>query len=68
MLGVDRFMSDARALTNFTGNGIATIFLANNEKDFDRQKMEIAFAKEVYEYDIILEENIPPQNTHGSKL
>ena len=68
LLGVDRFMSEARALTNFIGNGVATVFLANNEKDFDRQKMEIAFAKEVYEYDIILEENIPPQNTHGSKL
>ena len=61
-------MSEARAITNFTGNGVATVFLANNEKDFDRQKMEIAFAKEVYEYDIKTEENIPPHNTHDSKL
>ncbi len=50
LLGVDRFMSEARALTNFIGNGVATIFIANNEKDFDKQKMEIAFAKEVNEY------------------
>ena len=68
LLGVDRFMSEARALTNFIGNGVATVFLANNEKDFDRQKMEIAFAKEVYEYDIETEENLPPHNTHDSKL
>ena len=68
LLGVDRFMSEARALTNFIGNGVATVFLANNEKDFDRQKMEIAFAKEVYEYDIITEENLPPQHIHDSKL
>ena len=68
LLGTDRFISEARALTNFIGNGVATVFLANNEKDFDRQKMEIAFAKEVYEYDIKTEENLPPQNTHGSKL
>lgn len=52
LLGVDRFMSEARALTNFIGNGVATIFLANNEKEFDRKKMETAFSKEVYEYDL----------------
>ena len=39
LLGVDRFMSEARALTNFIGNGVATIWLSNNEKDFDRDKM-----------------------------
>lgn len=43
LLGVDRFMSEARALTNFIGNGVATVFLANNEKEFDRKKMEEAF-------------------------
>jgi len=40
LLGVDRFMSEARAITNFIGNGVATIWLANNEKEFDREKME----------------------------
>ncbi len=44
LLGVDRFMSEARAITNFIGNGVATIFLANNEKEFDRAKMEKAFS------------------------
>jgi aerobic C4-dicarboxylate transport protein len=43
LLGVDRFMSEARALTNFIGNGVATIFLSNNEKEFDRHKMIAAF-------------------------
>ncbi|MES2776871.1 MAG: C4-dicarboxylate transporter DctA [Bacteroidota bacterium] len=51
LLGVDRFMSEARAITNFIGNGVATVFLANNEKEFNRQKMKAAFANEVYEYD-----------------
>ncbi len=50
LLGVDRFMSEARAITNFIGNGVATIFIANNEKEFDRAKMEDAFSHEVYEY------------------
>ena len=52
LLGVDRFMSEARAITNFIGNGVATVFLSNQEKAFDRKKMEMAFSKEVYEYDI----------------
>jgi aerobic C4-dicarboxylate transport protein len=45
LLGVDRFMSEARAITNFIGNGVATIFLANNEGEFDRQKMKAAFGE-----------------------
>jgi aerobic C4-dicarboxylate transport protein len=52
LLGVDRFMSEARAITNFIGNGAATVFLSNQEKAFDRNLMEKAFSKEVYEYDI----------------
>jgi aerobic C4-dicarboxylate transport protein len=39
LIGVDRFMSEARALTNFIGNGVATLWLSNNEKEFDRSKM-----------------------------
>ncbi len=52
LLGVDRFMSEARAITNFIGNGVAAVFLANNEKEFDRDKMNAAFSNEVYEYDL----------------
>ena len=63
LLGVDRFMSEARAITNFIGNGVATIFLANNEKEFDREKMKAAFANEVYEYD--LEELNSPEKDSG---
>lgn len=43
LLGVDRFMSEARAITNIIGNGVATVWLANNEKEFDGKKMDIAF-------------------------
>lgn len=35
LLGVDRFMSEARAITNMIGNGIATIVVAKSEKEFD---------------------------------
>ena len=63
LLGVDRFMSEARAITNFIGNGVATVFLANNEKEFDRKKMASAFSNEVYEYDIISD----PENNINKK-
>ena len=43
LLGVDRFMSEARAITNFIGNGVATVFLSNHESLFDRSKMEERF-------------------------
>jgi aerobic C4-dicarboxylate transport protein len=43
LLGVDRFMSEARSITNIIGNTVATIFIANNEKEFDRAKMQKAF-------------------------
>jgi aerobic C4-dicarboxylate transport protein len=39
LIGVDRFMSEARALTNFIGNGVATLWLSNNENEFDKKKM-----------------------------
>jgi aerobic C4-dicarboxylate transport protein len=46
LLGVDRFMSEARAITNFIGNGVATIFIANHEGAFDRNLMNKAFEEE----------------------
>ncbi|PZR23088.1 MAG: glutamate/aspartate:proton symporter GltP [Flavobacterium psychrophilum] len=34
LLGVDKFMSEARALTNFIGNGVATIVISKSEGEF----------------------------------
>lgn len=38
LIGVDRFMSEARALTNLCGNAVAMVVIAMWEKAFDRQK------------------------------
>ncbi|ATH94428.1 glutamate:protein symporter [Bacillus glycinifermentans] len=38
LLGVDRFMSEGRAIVNLIGNGIATIVVAKSEKEFDEEK------------------------------
>src|SRR6187431_85401 len=37
ILGIDRFMSEARALTNLIGNGVATIVVARWENEIDRE-------------------------------
>jgi aerobic C4-dicarboxylate transport protein len=43
VLGVDRFMSEARAITNFIGNGVATMVVAKWEGLRDDAQMRAAF-------------------------
>ena len=45
LLGVDRFMSEARAITNLIGNGVATLVVSRSEGAFDDAKMAAADAK-----------------------
>ncbi len=44
ILGVDRFMSECRALTNFVGNAVATIVVSSWEKALDRRMLTDALA------------------------
>ena len=44
ILGIDRFMSECRALTNFIGNAVATVVVARWEGALDVDKMRAAFA------------------------
>ncbi len=39
ILGIDRFMSEARALTNLVGNGVATVVVSAWEKELDYERM-----------------------------
>ena len=39
ILGIDRFMSEARALTNLVGNGVATMVVARWEGELDRETL-----------------------------
>jgi aerobic C4-dicarboxylate transport protein len=39
ILGIDRFMSECRALTNFVGNGVATVVVSAWENELDRTKL-----------------------------
>jgi aerobic C4-dicarboxylate transport protein len=40
ILGIDRFMSEARALTNLVGNGVATIVVAKWTGDLDAARLQ----------------------------
>ena len=45
ILGIDRFMSECRALTNIIGNAVATIVVARWEGALDREKLAAALGK-----------------------
>jgi aerobic C4-dicarboxylate transport protein len=47
LLGVDKFMSEARAITNVIGNGIATIVIAKSEKEFNPPVDNFAKASDI---------------------
>jgi len=47
ILGIDRFMSEARALTNLIGNGVATVVVAKWTGDLDHDRMIRALNNEM---------------------
>ncbi|WP_250532868.1 dicarboxylate/amino acid:cation symporter [Caballeronia sp. AZ10_KS36] len=47
ILGVDRFMSECRALTNIVGNGVATVVISAWERELDRAKLRAALHRNV---------------------
>ena len=54
LLGVDRFMSEARAIVNLIGNGVATVVIAKSENAFDAEQNRRAL-----EGHVALEEDAP---------
>jgi aerobic C4-dicarboxylate transport protein len=46
ILGIDRFMSEARALTNLVGNGVATVVVSRWENELDVARMHRALNNE----------------------
>ena len=52
LLGVDKFLSEARAITNIIGNGVATLVIAKSEKEFDAE----VYAREINKSSDLIEE------------
>ena len=44
IVGIDRFMSEARALTNFTGNAVATVLIGTWVKEIDGGRVDRVLA------------------------
>ena len=58
ILGIDRFMSEARALTNLVGNSLATIVVAKWVGQLDQEKLNFALANpEEVDRQMAVEEN-----------
>jgi aerobic C4-dicarboxylate transport protein len=54
LLGVDRFMSEMRSITNLIGNGVATVVVSKWENEFDAER-----ARRVLNREIDVEDNEP---------
>ena len=52
VLGIDKFMSECRALTNITGNGVACVVISWWEGELDRTKLKRALSRQVDPSDI----------------
>jgi len=46
IVGIDRFMSEARALTNFVGNSVATVLVGHWTGGIDRERLDLVLAGE----------------------
>ena len=49
ILGIDRFMSEARALTNIIGNAVATVVVSRSENELDMEQMRRALNGEAHD-------------------
>ncbi|WP_316178426.1 dicarboxylate/amino acid:cation symporter [Bradyrhizobium sp. SZCCHNRI1009] len=52
VLGIDKFMSECRALTNLCGNGVACVIVAWWEGELDRDKLRIALDRDIDPADV----------------
>jgi aerobic C4-dicarboxylate transport protein len=66
IVGIDRFMSEARALTNFAGNAIATVLVATWTSELDRDRLSAALSGEApFDEATMLDDNAPEDATNA---
>jgi aerobic C4-dicarboxylate transport protein len=64
ILGIDRFMSEARAVTNFAGNAVATVLIGSWNREFDRAKAaEVLSGREPFNETTLLDDEQTPEET-----
>ena len=71
ILGIDRFMSEARALTNLIGNGVATVVVGKWCKEVDVERMNKVLNQETVEEaeepELVLDEQEAQMDLHGGR-
>jgi aerobic C4-dicarboxylate transport protein len=71
ILGIDRFMSEARALTNLIGNGVATVVVGRWCKEVDMARMHQVLNQETVEEaeepELVLDEQEVEMDLHGGR-
>ena len=68
IVGIDRFMSEARALTNFAGNAVATVLIGTWTKEIDRERVDQVLAGHLpFDEKTLLDDDddAPPWSPHG---
>ncbi|ELP69004.1 cation:dicarboxylase symporter family transporter [Streptomyces turgidiscabies] len=58
IVGIDRFMSEARALTNFAGNAVATVLIGTWTKEIDKERVaEVLAGQHPFDEKTLIDEN-----------
>ncbi|WP_433380761.1 cation:dicarboxylate symporter family transporter [Actinoplanes sp. CA-142083] len=70
IVGIDRFMSEARALTNFAGNAVATVLIGTWTGEIDRERVGLVLAGDLpFDESTMLDDDEPgdgsPEPTHA---
>jgi len=65
LVGIDRFMSECRAITNLIGNGVATVVISRSEHEISAEELNAALKSEAPD---VVQSNISSEESlHGSR-
>jgi aerobic C4-dicarboxylate transport protein len=61
IVGIDRFMSEARAVTNFSGNAVATVLVGAWTKSVDHRKLaDVLDGKDPFDEQTMVDDHVAP--------
>jgi len=64
IVGIDRFMSEARALTNFTGNAVATVLIGTWTREIDRAQVDLVLDRHApFDEATMMSTHLPAEQT-----
>ncbi|WP_040919072.1 cation:dicarboxylate symporter family transporter [Saccharomonospora glauca] len=68
ILGIDRFMSEARALTNFAGNAVATVLIGSWTKQLDRERLSrVLSGEEPFDETTLVDDHAPASDADAKQ-